>query len=78
MPEEVSPARGDGRYPRILKSLACVPLQLLDNWGLTPLIVGQRRDFLEMVDDRRGRASTIITSQLPVQNSTDRPWHPSP
>jgi len=63
-------ARGDGRYSRLLKSLARVRLLILDDWGLAPLDLEQGRDLLELVDDRHGRASTIMTSQLPVEH-----WH---
>jgi DNA replication protein DnaC len=63
-------ARGDGRYVRLLKSLARVELLILDDWGLAPLTSQQGRDLLEIVDDRHGRGSTIMTSQLPVDH-----WH---
>jgi len=63
-------ARGDGRFPRLLRSLARVDLLILDDWGLAPLTSQQGRDLLEIVDDRHGRASTIITSQVPVKH-----WH---
>ena len=62
-------ARGDGRYVRLLKSLARVELLILDDWGLAPLTSQQGRDLLEIVDDRHGRSSTIVTSQLPVDQS---------
>jgi len=68
--EDLALARADGRYPRLLKSLARVQLLVLDDWGLAPLLPEQRRDLLEIVDDRHDRASTLIASQLPV----DR-WH---
>lgn len=68
--EDLGLARADGRYPRLLKSLARVELLVLDDWGLAPLGAEQRRDLLEIVDDRHDRASTLVTSQLPV----DR-WH---
>ncbi|CAH2603456.1 putative insertion sequence ATP-binding protein y4pL [Rhodovastum atsumiense] len=68
--EALGIARGDGRYARMLKSLARVQVLILDDWGITPLTAEQRRDLLEVVDDRHGRASTIITSQLPVEL-----WH---
>jgi DNA replication protein DnaC len=63
-------ARGDGRYARLLKSLARVELLILDDWGLAPLTSAQGRDLLEIVDDRHGRNSTIVTSQIPVAH-----WH---
>jgi DNA replication protein DnaC len=68
--EDLALARADGRYPRLLKSLARIELLVLDDWGLAPLGPEQRRDLLEIVDDRHDRASTLVTSQLPV----DR-WH---
>ena len=68
--DAIALARGDGRYPRLLKTLARVQLLILDDWGLAPLTSQQGRDLLEIVDDRHGRASTIVTSQLPVAN-----WH---
>ena len=70
MLEGLGLARGDGRYARMLKSLARVQVFILDDWGLTPLTAEQRRDLLEIIDDRHGRASTIVTSQLPIDN-----WH---
>ena len=68
--EALGLARGDGRYARMLKSLARVQMLILDDWGITPLTAEQRRDLLEIVDDRHGRASTVVTSQLPVTH-----WH---
>ncbi|RWO73700.1 MAG: AAA family ATPase [Mesorhizobium sp.] len=58
-------ARGDGRYGRILKSLARTDLLILDDWGQEKLN-DQRRDLLEIIEDRYERRSTIVTSQVPV------------
>jgi DNA replication protein DnaC len=63
-------ARGDGRHPRLLKILSRVNLLILDDWGLAPVTIDQARDLLEIVDDRHGRGSTIVTSQLPIEH-----WH---
>src|SRR6516225_84048 len=63
-------ARGDGRYPRLMRALGGVKLLILDDWGLEPLTAEQRHDLLEIVEDRYGRGATLITSQIPV----DR-WH---
>ena len=63
-------ARGDGRHPRLLKILSRVNLLILDDWGLAPVTTDQARDLLEIVDDRHGRGSTIVTSQLPIEH-----WH---
>jgi DNA replication protein DnaC len=62
--------RGDGRYARLMRALGGVKLLILDDWGLEPLGAEQRRDLLEIVEDRYGRGATLITSQVPV----DR-WH---
>jgi len=63
-------ARGDGRHPRLLRALGRVDLLLLDDWGLEPLDAAARHDLLEILEDRYGRRSTIVTSQLPVDQ-----WH---
>jgi len=63
-------ARGDGRHARLLKILSRVNLLILDDWGLAPVTTDQARDLLEIVDDRHGRGSTIVTSQLPIEH-----WH---
>src|SRR5216684_2772102 len=68
--EALALARGDGRYARLLKTLSRVDLLVLDDWGLAPLTGEQRRDLLEVVDDRHQRGSTIITSQVPIEH-----WH---
>jgi len=56
--------------PFILRSLGRVDLLILDDWGLEPLDAGARHDLLETLEDRYGRRSTIVTSQLPVDQ-----WH---
>jgi DNA replication protein DnaC len=68
--EALALARGDGRYARLLKMLSRVELLILDDWGLAPFSSEQRRDLLEVVDDRHQRGSTMITSQVPVEH-----WH---
>jgi DNA replication protein DnaC len=68
--EALALARGDGRYGRLLKSLGRVEVLILDDWGLSVLTGSERRDLLEILDDRHGRTSTIVTSQIPVEH-----WH---
>jgi DNA replication protein DnaC len=68
--DELALAHGDGSAGRRLKSLAAVQLLILDDWGLEPLGPQARHDLLEILEDRYGRASTIVTSQLPVEA-----WH---
>ena len=67
---EVSIARADGSLVAYLKKLAKTDLLVLDDWGLTPLAGQAQHDLLEVVDDRVGTASTIVTSQLPTAD-----WH---
>lgn len=68
--ETLSIARGDGRHANLLKTLAKAKLLILDDWGLSVLTMSERRDLLEILEDRHGRGSTIVTSQLPVEH-----WH---
>jgi DNA replication protein DnaC len=59
-------ARGDGRYANLLRSLARVDLLILDDWGPETFNADQRRDLLEIVEDRYDARSIVITSQAPV------------
>lgn len=68
--QELALARVDGTYLKTLERLAKVDLLLLDDWGLAPLEGMAQHDMLEVVDDRAGRRSTLVTSQLPVSK-----WH---
>lgn len=63
-------AKADGRYRQILASIASKKLLILDDFGLEKLTAENRRDMLEIMEQRYGRASTIITSQLEVEH-----WH---
>lgn len=68
---ELSINKGEGRYLKALKALGQVEVLILDDWGLEMLDKDKRQDLLEILEDRSGRKSTLITSQLP----TDA-WHP--
>jgi DNA replication protein DnaC len=61
-------ARGDGRYAKLLRTLARASLLILDDWGPERLNPEQRRDLLEIVEDRYDVHSMIITSQLEVDH----------
>ena len=63
-------ARGDGRFPRLFRQLVKADVLILDDWGPDRLTASQRRDLMEITEDRYGTASTVITSQLPVDA-----WH---
>ena len=68
--EELTLAHADGTYARLLARLAKVDVLVLDDWGLAPPNERERRDLLEIIDDRHGNRSTVITSQL-----DSRLWH---
>jgi DNA replication protein DnaC len=70
--EELTIARGDGRYPKVMASLAKVDVLVLDDWGLAMMDDERRRDLLELMDERYQTRSTVITSQLEVKD-----WHDS-
>lgn len=63
-------AKGDGQYAKLLTNLAKVDVLALDDCGLMKLSAENRRDLLEVLEDRHGRRSTIATSQLPIDQ-----WH---
>jgi DNA replication protein DnaC len=68
--EELALAHADGSYTKLLARFARVDVLVLDDWGLAPLRDQERRDVLELLEDRHGTRSTVITSQIPVEN-----WH---
>ena len=68
--QELPIAKGDGRYPKLMGSLAKTNLLILDDWGLASLSDENRHDVLELLEDRHGRGATSVTSQFPVEH-----WH---
>ena len=67
---DLAQARGEGRLARLIAALERVNLLILDDWGPEPLTADQRRDLLEIVDDRYDKGSLLITSQVPLPQ-----WH---
>ncbi len=67
---ELEIAKADGRYPKIIRELAKTDVLVLDDWGIAPIPDHVRPMLLEILDDRHGSRSTIVTSQLPVEA-----WH---
>jgi DNA replication protein DnaC len=67
---ELALARADGSYAKLLDRLARTQLLILDDFGLAPLTDSERRDVLELLEDRYGRKATLVTSQLPFEH-----WH---
>ncbi len=68
--QELKISKADGSYGKLLQKLSRVDLLIVDDWGLSPLTDMERRDFLEIMEDRYNVRSTIISSQIPVEK-----WH---
>lgn len=69
---DLAVGRGDGSYARILDRLSRLDLLAIDDWLLAPLRDPERRDLVEVVEDRSDRASTLVASQLVTDD-----WHAS-
>lgn len=69
--EDLIIARGDGRYGKLIRSYSKIRLLVLDDWGLPPMTNTGCRELLELIEDRHGKHSTVITSQLPVDTWYD-------
>jgi DNA replication protein DnaC len=69
--QDLKVARADGRYTRILTAWAKLDLIVIDDFGLTPLSPESTRDLLEVLDDRYGVSSTLVSSQLPTKSWYD-------
>lgn len=69
--EKLFMAQADGTYRKHINKLKACDLLILDDWGLEPLNAQQRSDLLELIDARYDTKSTMITSQLPVENWYD-------
>ena len=67
---ELATARGEGRLSRLIAAVERIRLLIIDDWGPEPLTAEQRRDLLEIVDDRYEKGSLLVTSQVPVSR-----WH---
>lgn len=63
-------ARADGSYVKWLRQLTRAELLIIDDWGLAPLADVERRDLLEVLEERYARRATLVTSQLPLDH-----WH---
>lgn len=67
---DLAVARADGSLDKLLAKIARLDVFIVDDWAINPLAESERRDFLEICEDRYGTRSTIVTSQLPVTH-----WH---
>ena len=68
--QDITIAKADGSYSKIMGKLAKSKVLILDDLGLSPMSAQERRDLLEVVEDRHGLASTIVAAQLPIEH-----WH---
>lgn len=68
--EALTLSHGDGSYLKLINQIAKTDLLIVDDWGLETLTQSQRNDLLEIMEDRHGSKSTIVTSQLPTTK-----WH---
>ena len=68
--DELRLAHADGSYPRLLSRLARTDVLVLDDFAIAPIADADRRDLLEVLEDRHGARATVITSQLPPER-----WH---
>jgi len=75
--EELVLAHADGRYPKLMAGLARTDLLVLDDWGLAPFEDADRRELLEILEDRHELRSTLVTSQLPVDTWYEAIDHPT-
>ena len=70
MLRELTLAKGDGSYAKVLEKWKKIDLLIFDDWGITPLGSEHCRDFLEILEDRYQKSATLITSQMPLDQ-----WH---
>jgi DNA replication protein DnaC len=68
--QELAIAKADGSYPKIMRKLSRARVLVLDDFGLAPLAHAERRDLLEVIEDRHGLFSTVVATQLPINA-----WH---
>ncbi|MFT6387168.1 MAG: DNA replication protein DnaC [Cellvibrionaceae bacterium] len=65
--EAITISHGDGNYLKLINQIAKADLLIIDDWSLEKLTQSQRNDLLDIMEDRHGNKSTIVTSQLPTK-----------
>ncbi len=68
--QELAIATADGSYPKLMKKLSKARVLVIDDLGLAPMTAPERRDLLEVIEDRHALCSTIVATQLPIES-----WH---
>jgi len=66
--QQIAVARADGSYPKLMNKLAKVKALVIDDFCITPMADSERRDLLEVIEDRQGISSTIVSTQVPLEN----------
>jgi len=67
---DLAVARADGSFGKLLDRFSRIDILIVDDWAMAPLADSERRDFLEICDDRYSIRSTVLTSQVPISH-----WH---
>jgi DNA replication protein DnaC len=75
--QEIAIARADGSYAKLMNKLVNAKILILDDFCITPMRDTERRDLLEIIEDRHGIASTIIATQVPIENWFDNIGDPT-
>jgi len=66
--QEIAIARADGSYPKLMNKLSKIKVLILDDFCIAPMSDPERRDLLEVLEDRQSISSTIIATQIPIEN----------
>jgi len=66
--QEIAIARADGSYPKLMNKIAKAKVLIIDDFCITPVKDAERKDLLEVIEDRQGLSSTIISTQIPIKN----------
>lgn len=66
--QEIAVARADGTYPKLMNKLLKTKVLIIDDFCITPMKDSERKDLLEVIEDRQGINSTILSTQIPVRN----------
>lgn len=75
--QEIAIARADGTYPKLMNKLLKAKVLILDDFCITPMSDSERRDLLEIIEDRQGISSTIVSTQVPIENWFDNIGDPT-
>ena len=75
--DDLAIARVAGRHRPLFARLARIRLLILDDWALVRLTAEQRRDLMEVIDDRHDRAATLLASQIPVDRWFEQIGNPT-